>query len=118
MRVSWCKASVWLCVLVLSTTLGIIFNHSASAITGHSQLAKDLNPDFKSQLYEEDPHHRKPVLILPIELTLSIVGLRISCTLISIEEILQYLIRIRMVCVSLEWCAEQKFISVMGGIWT
>ena len=53
------------CVLFVSSRSGIIFNLSAGALTDHSQSAKDLDPYFKSQLYEEDPGHRKPVLILP-----------------------------------------------------
>ena len=53
------------CVLFVSGTSGIVFNPSAGAITDHSQSAKDIDPYFKSQLYVEDPGHRKPVLILP-----------------------------------------------------
>ena len=53
------------CVLVVSCKSGIVFNPSASAITDHSQSAKDIDPYFKSQLYVEDPDNRKPVLILP-----------------------------------------------------
>ena len=51
------------CVLFASSRSGVVFNPSAGAITGHSKLAKDINPYFKSQLYVEDPGHRKPVLI-------------------------------------------------------
>ena len=57
------------CVLFVSSRSGIVFNSSAGAITDHSQPAKDMDPYFKSQLYVEDPGHRKPVLILPIELS-------------------------------------------------
>ena len=52
------------CVLFVSSRLGIVFNPSAGAITDHSQSAKNI-PYFKSQLYVEEPGHRKPVLILP-----------------------------------------------------
>ena len=53
------------CVLFVSSTLGIVFNPNAGAITDHSQSAKDIYQYFKSELYVEDPGHRKPVLILP-----------------------------------------------------
>ena len=53
------------CVLFVSSRSGIVFNPSAGAITDHSQSAKDIDPYFKSQLYVEDPGHRKLVLILP-----------------------------------------------------
>ena len=53
------------CVLFVSSRLGIVFNPSAGANTDHSQLAKDIDPYFKSQLYVNDPGHREPVLILP-----------------------------------------------------
>ena len=53
------------CVLFVSSRSGFVFNPSADAITDHSQLAKDIDPYFKSQLYVKDPGHRKPVLILP-----------------------------------------------------
>ena len=53
-----------LCVHCLCLA-GIVFNQSAGAITDHSQSAKNIHPYFKSQLYVEDPGHRKPVLILP-----------------------------------------------------
>ena len=52
-------------VLFVSSRSGIVFNRSAGAITDHSQSAKDIDPYFKSQLYVEDPGHRKPALILP-----------------------------------------------------
>ena len=51
------------CVLFVSSRSSIVFN--PSAITDDSQSAKDIDPYFKSQLYVEDPGHRKPVLILP-----------------------------------------------------
>ena len=51
------------CVPFVSSRLSIVFNPSPGAITDHSQSAKDIDP--KSQLYVEDPGHRKPVLILP-----------------------------------------------------
>ena len=51
-------------VLFVSSRSGIVFNPSPGAITDHSQSAKDIDPYFKSQLYMEDPGHRKPVLIL------------------------------------------------------
>ena len=54
-----------MCVLFLSSRSGIVFNPSAGVITDHSQSVKDIDPYFKSQLYVEDPGHRKPVLILP-----------------------------------------------------
>ena len=53
------------CVLYVSSRSGIVFNPSAGVIADHSQSAKDIDPYFKSQLYKEDPGHRKPVLILP-----------------------------------------------------
>ena len=53
------------CVLYVSSRSGIDFNPSAGTITDHSQSAKDIDPYFKSQLFVEDPSHRKPVLILP-----------------------------------------------------
>ena len=59
-----CDAAMPVCVLFVSRS-GIVFNPSAGAITDHSQSAKDIDPYFKSQLYVEDPGHRKPVLILP-----------------------------------------------------
>ena len=52
-------------VLFVSSRSGIVFNLSAGAITDHSQSTKDIDPYFKSQLYVEDPGHRKQVLILP-----------------------------------------------------
>ena len=54
-----------MCVLFVSSRSGIIFNPSAGAITDDRESAKDIDPYFKSQLYVEDPGHRKPVLILP-----------------------------------------------------
>ena len=52
------------CVLFVSIRSGIVFNPSASAITDHSQSAKDIDPYFKSHLYVEDPGHRTPIFIL------------------------------------------------------
>ena len=49
------------CVLFISSSSGIVFNPSTGAISDHSQSAKDIDPYFKSQLYVEDPGHRKPV---------------------------------------------------------
>ena len=57
------------CVLFVSSRSGFVFNPSPGAITDHSQSAKDIGPYFKSQLYVEDPGHRKPVLILPNRLS-------------------------------------------------
>ena len=51
------------CVLFVSSRSGVVFNSSAGAITDHSQSAKNIDPYLKSQLYVEDPGHRKPVLI-------------------------------------------------------
>ena len=62
--VRWAYA-IPVCVLLASSRSGIIFNPSAGAITDHSQSAKDIDPYFKSQLYVEDPGHRRPALILP-----------------------------------------------------
>ena len=59
----WCVMPV--CVLFVSSRSNIVCNPSAGAITDHSQSAKDIDPYFKSQLFVEDPGHRKPVLILP-----------------------------------------------------
>ena len=53
------------CILFASSRLGIVFNPRAGAITDHSQSAKDIDPNFKSQLYVENSGHRKPALILP-----------------------------------------------------
>ena len=52
-------------VLFVSNRSGVVFNQSAGAFTDHNQSAKYIDPYFKSQLYVEDPGHRKPVLILP-----------------------------------------------------
>ena len=51
------------CVLFVSNRSGIVFNPSASALTDHSQSAKDIDSYFKSQLYVKDAGHRKPVFI-------------------------------------------------------
>ena len=59
----WAYAML-VCVLFVPSTSGIVFNPSAGAITDYSQSAKDIDPYFKSQLYVEDPGHRKTVLIL------------------------------------------------------
>ena len=53
------------CVLLVSSRSGIVFNPSADTITDHSQSAMDIDPYCKSQLYVKDPSYRKPVLILP-----------------------------------------------------
>ena len=53
-----------LCGLFVTSTSGIIFNPSAGAIINHIQLAKDIDPYFKTKIYVEYPGHRKPVLIL------------------------------------------------------
>ena len=53
------------CVLFVSRRSGIVLNQSTGAITDISQLAKEIDPYFKYQLYVEDPGHRKPVLNLP-----------------------------------------------------
>ena len=53
------------CVLCVFSRSGIVFNPSASAITDHSESAKNIDPYFKSQLYAKDPGRRKPVRILP-----------------------------------------------------
>ena len=71
----WCgemgiyDARLCVCVLFMSSRSGIVFNMSAGAITDHSQSAKDVDPYFKAQLYEEDPGHRKPILNLPNRLS-------------------------------------------------
>ena len=57
------------CVLFVFSRSGIDLNPSAGAITDHSQSANEIDPYFKSQLYVNDPDHRKPVLILPNELS-------------------------------------------------
>ena len=61
-----CGAVRWayampVCVLSVSSRSGIVFNPSAGTITDHSQSVKDIDPYFKSQLYVENPVHRKPV---------------------------------------------------------
>ena len=60
--VSWAYAMP-VCVLIVSSRSGVVFNPSAGEITDHSQSAKDIDSYFKSQLYVEDPGHQKPVLI-------------------------------------------------------
>ena len=52
-EVGICDDSV--CALFVSSRSGIVFIPSASAITDHSQSAKDIDPYFKSKLYAEDP---------------------------------------------------------------
>ena len=61
----WCgeMGAMPVCVLFVSSRSGVVFNPSAGAITDHSQSAKVIDPYFKSQLYVEDPGHRKQVLI-------------------------------------------------------
>ena len=49
--------------MFVSSTSGIIFNLSASAVTDHSRSVKDI-AYFKSLLYAKDPGLLKPVLIL------------------------------------------------------
>ena len=66
-EVGICDACV--CILFVSSRSGIVFNPSAGAITDHSQSAKVIDSYFKSQLYLEDPCHRKSVLILSIGLS-------------------------------------------------
>ena len=51
------------CVLFVSSRSDIVFNSSASAITDHSQSAKDIDLYFKSQLYADDPGRRKTARI-------------------------------------------------------
>ena len=53
------------CILFVCSRSGVVFNPSASAITDHSQSVKDIDLNFKSQLYVKDPGHQKAVLILP-----------------------------------------------------
>ena len=60
-----------ICVLFVSSGSGIVFNPIVCAVTDHSQSA-EIDPYFKSQLYEDDPGHRKPVLILPNGLSKSV----------------------------------------------
>ena len=61
--VVWCSemgiCDARVCVLFVSSRSGIVFNPSAGAIADHSQSAKEIDPYFKSQLYVEDPGHRK-----------------------------------------------------------
>ena len=57
------------CVLFVSSRSDIVFNPIDSAITDHSQSAKEIDPYFKSQLYVEDLGLRKLVLILPNRLS-------------------------------------------------
>ena len=52
------------CVLFVSSRLGIVFNPRAGAITDYRQSAKDIDPYSKFQFYVEEPGHQKPVLIL------------------------------------------------------
>ena len=49
------KCGAWtyampVCVVFMSSRSGIVFNPSASAVSDHSQSAKDIDPYFKSQL--------------------------------------------------------------------
>ena len=53
------------CVLLVSSRTGIVFNRKAGAITDDSQSAKNIDLNFKSLIYVEDPGHRKPVIIFP-----------------------------------------------------
>ena len=57
------------CILFVSSRSDIVFNPSLGAITDQSQSAKDIDSYVKSQLYVEDPGHRKSVLILPNRLS-------------------------------------------------
>ena len=52
-----------MCVLFVFSRSGIVLNPSDGAITDHTQSGKDIDPYFKSQLYVENPVHRKLVLI-------------------------------------------------------
>ena len=54
-----------MCILFVSSKSGFVLNPSTDAITDYSQSANDIDPYLKSQLYVEDPGHRKPVVILP-----------------------------------------------------
>ena len=47
------------CVLFVSSTSDILFNQSSGTITDHSQLAKDIDSYFKSQVKVEDSDHRR-----------------------------------------------------------
>ena len=53
------------CVVIVSSRSGIVFNPIDSIITDHSQSAKDIDPYFNSQLYVEDPPAEKTVRLLP-----------------------------------------------------
>ena len=57
-----------MCVLFVSSRLGIVFNLSTGEITDHSQSANNIDPYFKSQALYVGPGHRKPILNLPNEL--------------------------------------------------
>ena len=61
----WAYAMPVCVLLFLSSRSGIVFNPSAGEITDHNESANDIDPYFKSQLYVENPGHRKPVLSLP-----------------------------------------------------
>ena len=54
--------AIIMCILFAFSRSGIDFNSKQSAVTDHSQSTKDIDPYFKSQLYDEDPGHRKPYL--------------------------------------------------------
>ena len=47
------------CVMLVSSRSDVVFNPSAGAVTDHSQLAKNIDPNFKFQLYVEDPATEK-----------------------------------------------------------
>ena len=44
------RCAVRVCVLFVSSSSGIVFNPSAGSVTDHSQLAKDIDLYFKSQV--------------------------------------------------------------------
>ena len=62
MAYSWlCICAKPFCVLFVSCTSSMVFNHSAYKITEHSE---GYRPYLKSHLYVEDLDHRKSVLVL------------------------------------------------------
>ena len=63
-RWEWWAYVMPVCVLLVSSTSGIIFNSRADVIINHSQSAKDIDPYMKYQLYMDDHIHRKLILVL------------------------------------------------------
>ena len=64
------------CVPFVTSMSGIIFNPGTGAIS--DQSAKDIDPYFKFQFYDEDISHQKPVLSLHMFYRMSRVNMTFS----------------------------------------